>query len=171
MRRTGTALGAAAAALALGAASASLAPAAQAAPPLAAQAAPPLAAQAAQPPLTVRIDPTGTVSPAGLSAVAGTFSCPVGNVFFGHATVYQPAAVPNAAYSQGLVGSSANPVPCTGAPEAWAVTTVPRRGGFVPGRATVYAFMTTVGPAGVGSVLVRRNVQLAPAAVARVQPA
>ena len=112
-------------------------------------------------PMTVTVDPAGTANPGNTATVSGTVTCPAGNTFYGTATVRQPGRVPNATSAQGIFGSPQQPIPCTGAPQPWTVTTSPAGKPYVPGPAEVQAIFSTQGPAGLNTVQVFAPVVLA----------
>lgn len=130
MKRIGTVLAAAGAAVVLGSSPAS----------------------AATVPVPV-VAPAGTVS-GGAATVGGTVTCPVGYTVYGHANVYQGAKS-----GQAIWLHSTSPIPCTGVPQPWSATT--NAAGFVPGLATVYAFMCTAAQPDQGCSLTRASVVLA----------
>lgn len=112
----------------------------------------PTAAYAATAPMTVTVNPAGTANPDGSATVSGTVTCPAGNVVYGYADVWQPVRTASTAYGRGLFGTVTAPISCTGAPQPWRVTTISRRGVFVPGSADVRAVLSTQGPAGLNTV-------------------
>lgn len=108
-------------------------------------------AAAALAPLAVTVNPAGTANPDGSATVSGTVSCPVGNTWYGYADVWQPVRTASTAYGRGVFGTATSPVPCTGEPQPWTVTTTSRRGVFLAGPADVRAVFSTQGPAGLNT--------------------